>query len=187
MVAAGLTRYPSMAASKPVNVFFCYAPQDEELRRKLEGHLALLERGGAITSWSSGAVGAGAAWRAEIDQQMGRADLILLLVSADFLASDHLYDVELSRAIGRHRAGSSTVIGVLLRPCDWQQGEIRKLVTLPRIEGRVVPVTAWPNQDAAFASIAEAVRGEATAQRAGVVGAISRNPRVAHSIPAPLG
>jgi len=175
-----------MAAPKTVNVFFCHAPQDEELRRKLETHLALLERGGAVASWNSGAVGAGADGRAEIERQMDRADIILLLVSADFLASDQLYDVQLQRALARRRAGS-TVLGILLRPCDWEQGELGKLVTLPRAEGRVVPVTAWPNLDAAFASIAGAVRAEIARLFAGVVGRISRNPPVAHSIPALRG
>jgi hypothetical protein len=175
-----------MAAPKPVTVFFCYAPQDEELRRKLETHLAILERTGFIEGWSGGAIGAGVEWRAEIDRQMDRADLILLLISADFLASDQLYDVELQRALQRRGAGSN-VIGILLRPCDWEQGELRKLITLPRAEGRVLPVTAWSNLDAAFTSVAEALRVEIARMRAGVVGRISRNPRVAHSVPAPRG
>ena len=183
---------PAMPAQKPVTLFFCYAPEDEELRRKLDDHLALLVRGGVVESWSGGAVGAGAEWRSALDRQMERADVILLLVSAAFLASDHLYDVELRRALGRREAGRSEVLGVLLRPCDWNHEELASVRMLPeRINAagarEVVPVTSLPNLDDAFARVVTELRTLLEKERAPAPRRISRNPPLAHSLPAPRG
>src|SRR5580704_11454232 len=138
-----------MPGQTPVTkVFFCYAPEDEALCVELERHLALLQREGAVRGWSSRAIGAGKDWRAELGARMDGADVILLLVSADFLASDPL-DEELRRA---RRRGTSDIVGVLLRPCDWKQGQLRDLVVLPRPVGKPdpLPVTAWASTDDAF-------------------------------------
>jgi hypothetical protein len=193
--AEGRTPWIAMTETKPpTKLFFCYAPEDEPLRKELEKHLTLLERQGYITSWSGGAVGAGEAFRAEIERRIAEARVILLLVSADFLASDHLFEVELKRAFQR-RAEGAEVLGVLLRPADWEHGELRGLEMLPRprrfdqtVAGlgggsTVVPVTEWSSHDAAFASVAEALR-----QRLrdwGYVSRISVNPSVAHRLSAP--
>jgi len=150
-----------MPAFKPVTLFFCYAPEDEPLRSELDKHLTLLERQGYLSSWSGRSIGAGADWRAEVERRMAEARVILLLVSADFLASDHLYEVELKRALKR-RVQGATVLGVLLRPSDWEHGdELRSVKMLPTREGdgQVVPVTEWASHDAAFKRVAEAVRG----------------------------
>jgi hypothetical protein len=190
-----------MPASKPVTLFFCYAPEDEPLRKELEKHLTLLERQGYITSWSGHGIGAGEDWRSEVERRMAEAKVILLLVSADFLASDHLYEVELKRAL-RRRAQGAHVFGVLLRPSDWKHGELRSLDMLPHagkgaryeqtVDGlggqeddTVVPVTEWPSHDAAFTSVAEVLRSRL--RDWGYVSRISVNPSEAHPLPAPPG
>jgi TIR domain len=180
-----LLNYP-MPASKPVTLFFCYAPEDEPLRKELEKHLTLLERQGYISSWSGRSIGAGADWRAEIERRMAEARVILLLVSADFIASDHLYEVELKRALAR-RAKGDHVLGVLLRPSDWEHGELRPLEMLPLPEGaaRVVPITEWGSHDAGFKRVAEALR--ARLKDWGYTSRISVNPSEAHPPPAPRG
>lgn len=173
-----------MIELKPVTLFFCYAPEDEPLRKELEKHLTLLERQGAITGWSGESVGAGDVLRAEIERRMDEARVILLLVSADFLASDELYEVELKRALAR-RAQGAEVFGVLLRPSDWEHGDLRGLRMLPERGGQVVPVTEWPSHDAAFKRVAEVVRERL--RDWGYVSRISVNPSEAHPLPAPCG
>jgi hypothetical protein len=187
-----------MPGQTPVNVFFCYAPEDEELCQELERHLALLQREGDVRGWSSRRIGAGEDWRAESQRLMDRADVILLLVSADFLASDHLYDVELGRALAR---GRSEVVGVLLRPCDWKQGALKDLLVLPVPPGKAdpLPVTAWSSTDEALARVAAWLREKAArlgkgavahSDRAGsfaIEGRITRNPSEAHPLQAPPG
>ena len=177
-----------MPAPKPVKLFFCYAPEDEPLRKELERHLTLLERQRYITSWSSRLVGAGADHRAAVRQEMAEASIILLLVSADFLASDDVYDVELDQALARRELGAH-VLGVLLRPTDWKHGKLQSLEMLPREAGRAaghaVPVTSWSSHDAAFAQVAEVLR--AKLRDWGYVSRISLNPSEAHPRSAPRG
>lgn len=174
-----------MPETKPVKLFFCYAPEDESLRKELEKHLTLLERQGYIAEWSGQAVGAGEAWRVEIERRMNEAQVILLLVSADFIASDHLFEVELPRALQRRREGAH-VLGVLLRPADWEHGDLKGLEMLPRLEGKVTSITESGIRDAAFRSVAERLR-----EILGAWGYISRgisiNPSVALPRHAPCG
>ena len=70
-----------------LDVFFSYSHCDEELRDGLESHLSLLKREGLIRSWHDRRIAAGDGWKQAIDEHLEGADLILLLISADFLAS----------------------------------------------------------------------------------------------------
>ena len=136
-------------------IFFSYAHTDESLRIELEKHLAALRRAGLIEAWHDRKIGAGSDWRVEIDENLRSADVILLLISSDFLASDYCYGVELEVAMQRHRRGEAVVIPIILRPVDWSGTRFAVLQALPR-DAR--PVTAWPNRDEAFAQIALALR-----------------------------
>jgi hypothetical protein len=87
------------------------------------------------------------------------ARIILLLISADFIASDYCWDVEMKRAMERHECGAARVIPIILRPIDdWRNAPFSKLQALPK-DAR--PVTTWPNQDEAFVDIARGIRAVA--------------------------
>jgi TIR domain len=123
---------------------------------RLRTHLAMLRRHGLITEWFDRDIDAGAEWRAEITRQLEAADVILLLVSADFLASDFAYEEEMLRAIERAHHGEATVIGVMLRPVDgWESSPLGKFQVLPQ-NGR--PITRWSNGDEAFRDVAVGIR-----------------------------
>jgi TIR domain len=169
-----------MPALNPVNVFYCYAPQDEELRSELEKHLSVLRRQGYVRSFSAQAIGAGEEWRAAIDRHLDEAEVILLLVSADLLASDYLYEVELARALERRRGDGAEVLAILLRPGDYafRDPPLRDVTkVLPQNE---VPVTSWPTHDAAFADVVQGLR--LTLEKIGraTTGRRPTNPLMAH-------
>jgi len=138
-----------------VEVFFSYSHKDEELRDELSKHLAMLKRQTVITAWHDRRIGAGKEWENEIDEHLNSADIILLLISSDFLASDYCYDVEMKTAMRRHDDGEARVIPVILRPVDWKGARFGKLQSLPR-DAR--PVTEWPNRDEAFLNVAQGIR-----------------------------
>ena len=138
-----------------VSVFFSYARQDEDLRNELAKHLKILERQGIIDTWCDRDIQAGSERAIEIDERLNEADIILLLVSADFVASDYCYDVELKRALERHSHGEARVIPIISRPLDWQNTPFGKLKVLPRNEK---PITQWDNRDEAFYDIAIGIR-----------------------------
>src|SRR5437588_169655 len=104
----------------PLLLFYSYAYEDEPLRVELEKHLRLLSRQGLIAEWHSRKILPGEAWARQIDEHLEVASIVLLLVSPDFLASDYCYDIEMQRALERHKSGSTYVIPIILRPCDWQ-------------------------------------------------------------------
>ena len=72
-------------------------------------------------------IAAGEEWKDQIDKNLEAAEIILLLISADFIASDYCYDKEMSRALERHEAGSVQVIPVVLRDVDWHPGALRQI------------------------------------------------------------
>lgn len=136
-------------------VFFSYSHADEALRDRLEKALAMLLNEGLIEPWHDRRIVAGSEIDATIDDELEKADVILLLVSPDFLASRYCYGIEVQRAMERHRAGVARVIPVILRPCEWNRGVFSRLLAAPA-DGR--PVTRWPDQDEAFLDITRAVR-----------------------------
>lgn len=140
------------------NVFFSYSHADEALRDQLEKQLAMLKRQGAIDTWHDRRIGAGQEIDQAINERINTDEIILLLVSPDFIASDYCYDIEMTRAMERHHANEAIVIPVILRPCDWHHAPFGKLLGTPR-DGK--PVTLWPDRDEAFLEVAKAVRGAA--------------------------
>lgn len=140
---------------EPINVFFSYSHKDERLRDKLALHLSMLQREGMISAWHDRKISAGAEWAKEIDDNLNTADVILLLVSAEFLASDFCYEIELKRAIARHDAGEALVIPIILKPVDWSKAPFGRLQGFPK---DAKPVTKWPNRDEAFLNIAHGFR-----------------------------
>ncbi len=141
--------------NKPLEVFFSYAHEDEKLRDELAKHLKLLKREGVINDWHDRQIMPGSQWKDQIDGHLESADIILLLVSADFLDSDYCYDIEMKRALERHEQGEATVIPIILRPVDWQGAPFGRLQCLPK---DAKPVTSWTNQDEAFLDIARGIR-----------------------------
>ena len=149
-----------------VHVIMSYAHTDESLRDELEKHLAGLSRQGVITTWHDRRIVPGEELHDRIGEQLDTAEIVLLLVSADFLASDYCYDVEMTRAMERHERGEAHVIPVILRPCDWHGAPFGKLMAVPR-DGK--PVVKHATLDDGFLEVARAIRqvaGEAGARAA---------------------
>jgi len=141
-----------------LNLFFSYAREDEPLRNEMEKHLQLLVRQGVITTWSDRDITAGSEWAGQISQAIESAQIILLLISADFLASDYCYDVEMAKALERHDRGETWVIPVILREVDWHGAPFAKLKASPQ---NAKPVMKWGDRDQAFADIAREIRSVA--------------------------
>ncbi len=139
-----------------IEVFYSYAHEDEELVKELRKHLSILKRQGVIRDWYDREITAGTDWKGQFDQHLNSSGVILLLVSADFLASDYCYDVEMTRALERHDQGEARVFPVILRKVDgWQGAPFGKLQSLPT-DGK--PVTSWKIRDEAFADVARGIR-----------------------------
>nr|WP_222125680.1 TIR domain-containing protein [Paenibacillus xylanexedens] len=142
-------------APKQVNIFFSYTHKDEELRDELEKHLTILKRNKVIDTWHDRKIDAGSDLDSVVDDNIKAADIILLLVSVDFLASDYCYDIEMKIALERHKNKEATVIPVILRKCDWASSPLRGLLALPT-DGK--SVSSWADKDEAFLDIAKGIK-----------------------------
>lgn len=159
------------SSKRALRLFYSYCHEDSGLRRKLEQHLSLLKREGAIEQWFDGKIGAGVELDESIDANLAGSDIILVLISAAFLNSDYCWDKEMVRAMQRHQNGDARVIPIIIRPVDdgWQQTIFGELKALPT-DGK--PVTTWSNRDSAWKDVARGIReavkdlsGKRSAQR----------------------
>ena len=142
-------------------IFISYAHKDEELRQELEKHLAELERQKIVATWSDEQIRPGEELDNAIEEELERADIILLLVSPDFLASTYCREIETVKALEQRKTRGAITIPVILRPCDWQRAPFGRLKALPK-DGK--PVVQYPSRDDAFLEIAKALSDEAAAQ-----------------------
>lgn len=147
---------------KPIEVFCCYARNDQLFLDELKKHLSTLEREKLISLWADVNINAGENWEEEIHRHLNTAQIILLLVSPDFIASEYCYSIEMQQAMQRHARGEVRVIPVILRPVYWQNTPFGKIQALPK---NANPITSgrWHHQDEAFYSVTEGVRRAAEA------------------------
>lgn len=146
----------------PAKLFVSYSHKDELHRERLEAHLASLKRERVIETWHDRKLTAGDEWAKQIDENLKRADIVLLMISADFLASDYCHDLEMVTALERHERGEARVIPVIVRKCDWESAAFAKLQAIPQ-DGK--PVTAWADTDEAWTDVARGLRRAITRSR----------------------
>ncbi len=140
-----------------VKIFYSYAHEDKGHRETLEKHLSTLKQSALITEWSDRNINAGKEWAKEINSNIIIADIILLLISPDFMHSDYCHSVEMKRALERHENGTAKVIPIILRHGDYEGAVFNHLQALPTGN---IPVThrKWSNRDEAFADVAQGIR-----------------------------
>jgi len=148
------TREPRVIGDETVRLFISYAHKDESLRNELETHLKILERRKLVALWYDRKIMAGEKWEDEIDENLERAEVILFLVSADFIASDYCWSKEMRRALERHEMGEARAIPVVVRDVNWSGAPFGKLQALPE---NAKPVTKWADRDSAWRSISEGI------------------------------
>jgi len=136
-------------------LFFSYCHVDEALRDRLEKHLSMMKNQGLIETWHDRGIMAGDDLDTSIDANLESADIVLLLVTADFLASKYCFSIEMKRALERQREGTARVIAVILEHCDWQSAPFAKSLAVPR-DGK--PVTAWANEAEAWTDVTKQIR-----------------------------
>ena len=138
-----------------ISLFYAYAPEDRKFCADLDKHLAVMKRLGWIRIWYDRDIKAGQMWADEISQHLSTAEIVLLLISSHFLASDYCYSAELKYALQRQEMGEAVVIPIIIRPVDWSITPFHMLRALPR-NGKAV--VNWANRDQAFFAVTEELR-----------------------------
>jgi hypothetical protein len=139
-----------------MRAFISYSHHDKAVLERLHVHLTNLTRGGHIETWYDRDILAGSELDAEINRELEAANLFLLLVSPDFIASDYCVEREMKRALERHAAGTARVVPVIVEECDWKaMGELRQLKAVPT-DGKAI--SSWANSNNAYLNIVQELR-----------------------------
>ena len=144
-----------MRHSPPLQLFYSYSQKDEDDKNDLIAHLSLLKKSGIISEWHDRNIIAGQNWSKEIDTHLGASDIILLLLSANFIASDYCYGIEMRKALERHDAGQCIVIPIFLKSFDTHNAPFENIQGLP---GNNKPISSWSNRDEAWTDVAQGIR-----------------------------
>jgi len=144
-----------MRTSSPAEVFISYSYKDEELFKQFEKYLRVLARNGKIRTWHGRKIPPGDKWEEVIDERLKLADLVLLLVSVDFLVSEYCFSVEFEGAKKRQAIGATRIIPIILHPCPWPDTPIAMFQVLPR-DGE--PIASSKDTATAFLNVTNSIR-----------------------------
>ena len=142
---------------QPTNIFIAYSRKDQTVLEEIRSHLSPLERTWKTHLWYDGLIDAGSEWNAEIKQHLLQSDIILLLISQHFIASDYCYNTEMKQALNLHEKGTAKVIPIIVRNCLWKDSPFSHLPLLS-IGEKAILGSDWPSPNTPFLQIAQALR-----------------------------
>jgi len=140
---------------QPKKVFISYSKADEKFLAQLKKHIAPLQRQGLLQTWDDTDLMAGEEWDSSIRRELTTADIIILLVSSDLMATDYVWDIEMKEAVERHARGQATVIPVIVRPSLWQDSPFARLTAVPQ---KGIAIATWADMDEAWAQVGERIK-----------------------------
>nr|WP_275955362.1 toll/interleukin-1 receptor domain-containing protein [Mediterraneibacter glycyrrhizinilyticus] len=139
---------------KKVKVFLSYCHVDEMYKEELDKHFAPLKRSNKVETWNDRELKAGTKFDDNIKSHLNQDDIIILLISSDFFASDYCYNIEMQRAIERANRRECILIPIIVRPCLWTETPIKDILALPK-DGK--PISKYEDKDEAYLEIVTAV------------------------------
>ncbi len=138
---------------RPIKIFLAYSHHDIQMVDRLIKFLSGMLHEKSISVWHDRDIAPGQSWEEEIKSAIEEADVILILISADFLASNYCY-TEMSKSLIRMREEKTCVIPIILRYCHINDSPIGHLQVLPK-DGK--PIAAWKDQDKAFYEVTKGI------------------------------
>ena len=139
---------------KKVKVFLSYSHVDEEFKNKLDIYFAPLKRNNKVETWNDRKIVPGTLFDDEIKRHLNEDEIIILLISADFINSDYCYEIEMTKALERMRNSDAIVIPIILRPCLWQETPLKDIQALPK-DG--TPISKYTDADDAYLEIVKSI------------------------------
>ncbi len=133
-----------------IKIFISYSHVDDNYRNELQKHLTCLQHQGIVETWHDRRIISGEKWADRIDDELRQADIILLLISSDFISSRYCYELEMTEALARHNRKEAVVVPIILRPCHWTGLPFGQLQAATK-DGK--PVEKYLSLDDAFLEI----------------------------------
>jgi len=144
----------------PKKMFISYAREDFEYVERLKRFMYPLQREGLVETWSDSNLAPGQSWNDAIQKEMEEADIILYMVSVDFLNSKFINENERVWA-NKHVGDQGTIIvPVIVRPAPWDSEDFAQYNAIPKdSRGRLTPLSQWSDQDSANLALVDQLRG----------------------------
>jgi small GTP-binding protein len=144
------------AVSNTPKLFISYSHKDAEYKDELLNRLKVISRQFNVDTWHDEQLLAGDKIDPEIIKQLDVADMVIMLISPDFIASDYCFETEMQRALENAEQRSSRVIPIIVRETpDWHQHAIGQDLALPD-DGK--PLEDWPSADKFWGSVQTGIR-----------------------------
>jgi internalin A len=160
------------------SVFISYSHDDIEFRKESQKFLVNIERDNLIEIWQDGMIETGADWDEKMKENLKNADICILLVSQDFIASNYVHETEFKKIMEKRVNENCQIIPVLVKESDWQNWKVYpddisnklnqeqvKDYSIGRFQflpvdnkKRLKPVNRWRYQEEAWKQVADAVR-----------------------------
>lgn len=142
---------------KKIKIFFSYSHLDEKIMEGLHKHLKTLIRNQVIDTWYDRKIVPGNELNSEIMLELETADIVLLLMSSNFIDSEYCYNIEMSKALELNSENKLRVIPVILKPCGWIDTPIKSLKVLPK-DGRPILDSFWESNDHAYQNVYDGIK-----------------------------
>lgn len=133
----------------------CKIIKDEEYKKELDKHFAPLRNNGRVETWNDRKLEAGSRLNEIIQEELNTSDIIIFMLSSDFLDSYYCYDIEMKKAIEREKRGECKIIPVIVRACMWDETPLKNFLAFPK-DGK--PIEQYERKDDAYLEIAKGVR-----------------------------
>ena len=147
--------------AEKVKIFISYSHKDIACKKTLESHLSLLLRNNNAEIWADHNIVAGQQWDKEIAENLKSSNMVLMLLSANFIESDYCYQKEMEDAIYRHKTGQACVIPILLENFYWQdptfEMPFKDIQMIPIADGKPKPLTLWNPPDIGYTEITKGI------------------------------
>lgn len=153
----------TVLGAEPKKIFVSYSHNNTVWLGKIKSHLSGLRRKNLIKDWTDQEIQAGEKWNEKIIDELKKADIVILLLSADFIASDYIWDIELKKVLDNRK----TIIPVYIESCDLgaipnfngSEDKISNFEIIPKdINGKLLPVNLWKNEAEALTKVASKIR-----------------------------
>ena len=141
----------------PPKVFIAYEDNDHAYLEELSKHLSGFKRSGKLQTWSTKDLLAGTHKRQKLGEELQKADLILLLISSDFMSSDLCMELMLKAAMQKNKEGSAWVVPIYVRPCKCDETLFNGLQPLPNAPNKPEYVSEWKSSDLAWLNVVNGI------------------------------
>jgi hypothetical protein len=145
------------------NVFVSYCHVDRPYLQRVSVHLKPIEQRGLVELWADTKLLAGDKWRNEIAKALSRANIALLLVSADFLASEFITKYELPALLAMAESQGTRIVPLIVKPCGFTWHEQLRQFQSINDPARALIGLSEAEQETVYAKLAEMIRDETSA------------------------